>query len=428
MRRVEVVLAIFLMAGTTAAQFNTAEVAGVVRDVSGAVLPGASVTAVQAATGFVSEQRTNANGEFLLASLPVGPYTITVGFDGFKPVRRSVALLIGQKVRLEFALEVGSVTEEITITTDGSSTGLIQTENAEVSDVIENRRIVNLPLNGRQFMDLALLSDAVVKPPAGTRGSALQQAGNVVNVAGQRSGHNIYLLDGVKVTDEYFNNLVVSPSVDAIQEFKIQKSQYPAEFGGKASALVNVATKSGTNEFHGTLFEFLRNDKFDASNFFDDPNATIPPLRLNQFGGTLGGPLRNNRTFFFLNYEGERIHKSVTKTFTVPTEAMRRGDFSGLAPIYNPLSTDASGQRTGFREQPDSVSIDRSRCRRVSEQGAAAEPSGDRPELAGIGKRKQRTWISSMCGSTISFRSRQVSLAGSAFLKWMYFNHLGPAN
>ena len=188
MGSIEVVLAILLMAGTTAAQFNTAEVAGVVRDVSGAVLPGASVTAVQAATGFVSEQRTDANGEFLLASLPVGRYTITVAFDGFKPNRRSVALLIGQKVRLEFALEVGSLTEEITITTDGTSTGLIQTENAEVSDVIENRRIVNLPLNGRQFMDLALLSDAVVKPPAGTRGSALQQAGNVVNVAGQRSG------------------------------------------------------------------------------------------------------------------------------------------------------------------------------------------------------------------------------------------------
>src|SRR5262245_47216758 len=340
---------IIILATTTSwAQFNTAEVAGIVKDVSGAVLPAATVTAVQAATGFTSEQHTDSNGEFLLASLPVGSYTLSVQFDGFRPIRRSISLLIGQKIRLDFSLEVGAVSEEITITADASSTGLIQTENAEVSDVIENRRIVNLPLNGRQFMDLALLSDAVVKPPAGTRGSALQQAGNVVNVAGQRSGHNIYLLDGVKVTDEYFNNLVVSPSVDAVQEFKIQKSQYPAEFGGKGSALVNVATKSGTNELHGTLFEFVRNDKFDARNFFDDPNAPIPPLRQNQFGGTLGGPVRKNRSFFFMNYEGERIHKSVTKTFTVPTEAMRRGDFSGLAPIYNPLSTDISGQRTVF--------------------------------------------------------------------------------
>jgi carboxypeptidase family protein len=303
---------------------------------------------VQPETGFTAEQLTDVNGEFLLASLPVGPYTLSVEFDGFRPIRRSISLLIGQKIRLDFLLDVGSLAEEITITADAASTSLIQTENAEVSDVIENRRILNLPLNGRQFMDLALLSDAVVKPPSGTRGSALQQAGNVVNVAGQRSGHNIYLLDGVKVTDEYFNNLVVSPSVDAVQEFKIQKSQYPAEFGGKGSALVNVATKSGTNELHGTLFEFVRNDKFDARNFFDDPNAPIPPLRQNQFGGTLGGPLRMNRSFFFVNYEGERIRRSVTKTFTVPTEAMRSGDFSGLPPIYNPVSTDASGRRTVF--------------------------------------------------------------------------------
>ena len=341
-------LIVFLAVTPCWGQFNTAEITGVVKDASEAVLPGARVIAVQPATGFTVEQLTDANGEFLLASLPVGQYTVSVEFDGFRPIRRSISLLIGQKIRVAFSLEVGSVSEEITITADGPSTALIQTENAEVSDVIENRRIVNLPLNGRQFMDLALLSDAVVKPPSGTRGSALQQAGNVVNVAGQRSGHNIYLLDGVKVTDEYFNNLVVSPSVDAVQEFKIQKSQYPAEFGGKGSALVNVATKSGTNVLHGTLFEFVRNDKFDARNFFDDPNATIPPLRQNQFGGTLGGPLRMNRSFFFVNYEGERIRKSVTKTFTVPTEAMRRGDFSGLPPIYNPLSTDVSGRRAAF--------------------------------------------------------------------------------
>ena len=124
---------------------------------------------------------------------------------------------------------------------------LLQTTNAEISDVIENREVVQLPLNGRNFLTLAQLSDAVVIPPGGTRGEALQQAGPLPNVGGQRSGHNIYLLDGVKVTDELFNNLVINPSVDSIQEFKIQKSQYPAEFGGKASALINVATRAGTN-------------------------------------------------------------------------------------------------------------------------------------------------------------------------------------
>jgi hypothetical protein len=293
-------------------------------------------------------QLSDSNGEYSLLNLPLGEYVVTAEAQGFKRMNRSgVIVELGRTIRLDFQLDVGPTTEEITVVEETAP--LLQTANAEVSDVIENVRIVNLPLNGRQFMDLALLSDGVIKPPAGTRGSALQQAGNVVNVDGQRSGHNIYLLDGVKVTDEYFNNLVVSPSVDAIQEFKIQKSQYPAEFGGKASALVNVATKSGGNMFHGTGFEFVRNDIFDAKNFFDDPTAPIPPLRLNQYGGTLGGPVRRERTFFFVNYEGQRIRRSLTKTFTVPTAAMRDGNFSGLATIYDPRSTNSlTGQRSSF--------------------------------------------------------------------------------
>lgn len=349
MARVPTILLVFLLLITGAwGQFNTAEITGFVTDISGGVLPGATVTATHTATGFRSEQLADSAGEFLLANLPVGQYIVSADFQGFRRTLQSVTLAVGQKARLDFALEVGSVAEEVTVFE--SDVPLLQTETAEVSDVIKNYRIVNLPLNGRQFMDLALLSDGVVKPPAGTRGSAMQQAGNVVNVSGQRSGHNIYLLDGVKVTDEYFNNLVVSPSIDAIEEFKIEKSQYPAEFGGKASALVNVVTKAGTNSFHGTVFEFLRNDIFDAKNYFDDPNSPTPPLRLNQYGGTFGGPLRQDKTFFFANYEGQRIRKSLTKTFTVPTASMRIGDFSGMVPIYDPLITDGSGQRTAFAD------------------------------------------------------------------------------
>src|SRR6202011_1091060 len=135
--------------------------------------------------------------------------------------------------------------------------------------------VEQMPLNGRQFIQLAQLTDGMTIPPGGTRGAALGQAGPLPNVYGQRSGHNIYLIDGVKVTDEYLNNLVVSPSVDAIQEFKIQKTMYPAEFGGKASALINVVTKSGGNSFHGSVLEFVRNEKFDAHNYFDDPATPI---------------------------------------------------------------------------------------------------------------------------------------------------------
>jgi hypothetical protein len=341
-------LVVLLTGGVAWAQSNTAQLTGTIHDMTGGVLPGAAVTASHRTTGSQFTQRTDQNGEYLILNLSPGEYVMTVEADGFKRVSRSgIVAEIGKTIRLDFQLEVGPTSEEVTVIEE--TTPLLQTTNAEVSDVIENARIINLPLNGRQFMDLALLSDGVIKPPAGTRGSALQQAGNVVNVDGQRSGHNIYLLDGVKVTDEYFNNLVVSPSVDAIQEFKIQKSQYPAEFGGKASALVNVAMKSGGNMFHGTVFEFLRNDIFDAKNFFDDPNAPTPPLRLNQYGGTLGGPVQRDRTFFFANYEGQRIRRSITKTFTVPTAAMRSGDFSGLPAIYDPSSTNSlTGQRAPF--------------------------------------------------------------------------------
>ena len=186
---------------------------------------------------------------------------------------------------------------------------------------------MQLPLNGRNFLALAQLSDGVVLPPGGTRGDALQQAGPLPNVGGQRSGHNIYLLDGFKVTDELFNNLVINPSVDSIQEFKIQKSMYPAEFGGKASALINVATRTGPTPCAATLFEFARQRRFDARNYFAPKDQPVPPLRQNQFGGTIGGPIVRNSTFFFASYEGQRIRRLITRTFSVPSATVRAGDF-----------------------------------------------------------------------------------------------------
>ena len=236
---------------------------------------------------------------------------------------------------LDFTLEVGGITEEIRVSAEAPQ---LQTANAEISNIVENRQMVQMPLNGRNFLALAQLSSDVVLPPGGTRGDALQQAGPLPNVGGQRSGHNIYLLDGVKVTDELFNNLVINPSVDSIEEFKIQKSQYPAEFGGKASALINVATRAGSNAFRGTLFEFARHDKLDAHNYFDIKSEPVPPLRQNQFGGSLGGPLARNRSFFFASYEGQRMRRSLSRTFSVPSLAQRRGDLSGFDQICDPGS------------------------------------------------------------------------------------------
>ncbi|MBM3819660.1 MAG: TonB-dependent receptor [Acidimicrobiia bacterium] len=312
-------------AGPAAAQTNTAEIAGVVRDAQGGVLPGATVVAEHVESGTRVERVTDERGHYLLPALRVGSYTVATELAGFRRVvRTGVMLQLGQALQLDFQLDVGGVAEEVTVTADAP---LLQAATAEISDVIENREVVQIPLNGRNFLALAQLSDGVVIPPGGTRGEALQQAGPLPNVGGQRSGHNIYLLDGVKVTDELFNNLVINPSVDSIQEFKIQKSMYAAEFGGKASALINVATRAGGNAHHGTVFEFLRHDAFDAHNYFDPKDEPVPPLRQHQFGAALGGPVASNRTFYFGSYEGQRTRRSLTRTFSVPTAAERAGDF-----------------------------------------------------------------------------------------------------
>jgi hypothetical protein len=315
-------------------QMNTGEIAGSVQDPSGAVLPSAALIAEQAETGQKFTAISNNSGEYLFGRLPVGVYSITASAPNFKRSALSkIELHAGERLRYDFTLQVGDAVEELTV--QGDPVGL-QLDTAEIKEVIGRQQVLALPLKGRQFLDLAMLSEGVVRPPGGTRGDALQQAGTLVNVLGQRSGHNLYLLDGVTVTDEHFNNMVIAPSIDSIEEFNIQKTSYAPEFGGKSGAVINVVTRSGSNRFHGTLFEFIRNSIFDAKNFFDSAAAPIPPFRQNQFGGSVGGPVVRNRTFFFLSYEGQRVRKSLTETFSVPTAAMRTGNFSGLPTIYDP--------------------------------------------------------------------------------------------
>ena len=331
---VSVVTGLIAIAAVASAQTNTGEIGGVVVDASGGVLPGTTVVATHPASGFAIERVTDAEGRFFLPALPTGGWEVAAELPGFRPVTQTgITLELGRTLQLEFTLSIGEISEAVTVEIRAP---LLQATTAEISDVIETREVTQIPLNGRQFLQLALLSDAVVIPPGGTRGGALQQAGPLPNVGGQRAGHNIYLLDGFKVTDELFNNLVINPSIDSIQEFKIQKSMYPPEFGGKASALINVATKTGSNRVHGSFFEFMRDDRFDAHNFFDDRSAPVPPLEQHQFGGSLGGRLVHDRTFFFVSYERQRTRRSVTKTFSVPDAALRAGDFSGVGPICDP--------------------------------------------------------------------------------------------
>jgi hypothetical protein len=373
-------LTLVLHVSAASAQTNTGEVGGVIRDSSGGVLPGATVVAKHPASVTVVERVTDTEGRFFLPALRIGQWEISAVLGGFAAQTHRISLEIGRTLHLDFTLSIEGLSEQVIV---GTAAPLLQTATAEISDVIDNREVVQLPLNGRNLMALAHLSDAVVLPPGGTRGEALQQAGPLPNVGGQRSGHNIYLLDGVKVTDELFNNLVINPSIDSVEEFKIQKSMYPAEFGGKASALINVSTKAGSNQWRGSLFEFHRNDAFDSVNYFHPRDEPKPPLRQNQFGGAVGGPLVTNRSFFFGSFEAQRMRRSVTRTFSVPTAAVRGGDFSGFGTICDPRAIPVTGVCTPFCEQSDPGTAHRSdrsgispTCSTTDGGGPVAEPDG----------------------------------------------------
>ena len=342
---------LLVLAAPAAAQLEQARITGTVRDSSGAVIPRARITMLHEETNVEHTAETNELGAYLSLPLRVGAYRVTASADGFKrAVRSGVMLRIQETVLVDFTLEVGAVTESVEVT---AAPPLLETTDVSQGQVIDNKKVVDLPLNGRDFLALAGLSSGAF-PVVGQKNSTGFSAN------GLRTELNNYMLDGLD------NNMhqqaytggqaqAVEPSVDAIQEFKVQTSAYSAEFGNNMGAVVNVTLKSGTNRLRGTLFEFVRNDKFDAKNFFDSPDAPIPPYKQNQFGGTVGGPIIPNKTFFFGDYEGRRQHTSGTVLSTVPTELERKGDFSqsykGTARvvIYDPASYDrASNTRQAF--------------------------------------------------------------------------------
>jgi hypothetical protein len=327
-----------LILGTAVAfgQMNTGDITGTVNDPAGAIIEGATVVAVNLNTQLRFSSLTNGAGQYLLAQLPPGAYTLTVNVQGFKQaVEEHVALHVNERMRQDFSLQLGDARESMVVQ---AIPGLVETESAEIKDVIQNQQVADLPLKDREFLQLTLLSEGVVNPPGGTRGDSLQQTGKLINVLGQRTGHNLFLVDGVSVTDEYFNNVVLNPSPDAIAEFMIDKTNYGAEFGGKSGGVINVITKSGTDRLHGSVYEFLRNDIFDAKNFFDLPGQPTPAFRENQFGGAVGGPIVKNHTFFFVNYDGQRTRKSLADLFSVPTVAERSGNFAGVATLLDPIT------------------------------------------------------------------------------------------
>src|SRR5213592_3676719 len=352
--RCRVILVTAALLGVTAgaAAQTLGEITGVVRDSSGAVIPGATVAVTNPATNATRTVMSNEAGVYRFPALQPGTYTIKVEMAGFRTITQTgVELQVQQSARIDFSLQVGQVAETIEVS---GTAALIASENATVGTVIENRRIVDLPLNGRNFLQLVSLSSNVSfgfqsAGQAGSRQGGTRSTQNI-SVAGQRSMFNRFTLDGVENTDVNFNTYVILPSVDALQEFKVQSGIFPAEFG-RATSQINVSTKPGTNQFHGTLFEFLRNDKLDAKQYAFAGERPKDAFKWNQYGFTVGGPVTipglykgTDRLFFMSNFEGFNERRKTRTLYSVPSMQMRGGDFSEIisltnTTIYDPATT-----------------------------------------------------------------------------------------
>ncbi len=342
------------------AQSEKARLSGVVNDSSGAVVSGVRVTVTNAGTGERRTVDTDEGGLYTVPLLEPGKYEISTTKEGFRSLSRSgIELHVNESLRVDLRIEVGAVTESIQVE---ASQVALQTATSDLGQIVENRQVVDLPLNGRNTIALAALAAGV--RPQGTFGANPATVnytgwGNF-SANGGLANANEVLIDGTPATTAALNGAVVMPPVDATEEFKVQTNNFSAEFDRTAGGVVNLSLKSGTNGLHGTLYEFLRNDKLDASNFFSNRAGSPKPLlRYNQFGGSVGGPIKRDKTFFFGLYEGFRQNFGRVYTTTVPTARERSGDFSetrlssgAVRTIYDPLSTRRSPDGRSYIRDP----------------------------------------------------------------------------
>ncbi len=307
------------------AQTTTATLSGILTDESGAVIPAAEVVIANAATGVRRKVVADELGRFAAPQLAPGPYELAVTAAGFETlIRKGITLAVGQEAFLTLPMKLGAVTEQVTVT---GEVPLVNTSGSSVSGVVEEKRIQDLPLNGRDFTQLALVQPGVI-PARNTDSIAQKGFGVRISMAGSRPDQQSWLLDGTDIksmsnfgTPGSVSGLMLG--VDAVREFQVLTSNYSAEFGGTSGGVINLVTKSGTNELHGTAYEFLRNSALDARNFFDP--GKIPAFKRNQFGFSLGGPIKKDGTFFFGNYEGLRQRLGVTNNGVVPDENVHKG-------------------------------------------------------------------------------------------------------
>jgi hypothetical protein len=335
---------------SAAAQQETATITGTVTDATGAIIPRAAVTVTNVQTNLSVRTESDDRGLYVVPSLRPGDYSVTAQSSGFpKTVRSGITLQVAQVARVDITLQTGQLTEVVEVV---GATSLLETQTSSRGAVIDQKKIVELPLNGRDYNQLALLSPGVLP---GTPRLASVNFKGVLNVNGNRTFNNVFLLDGVD-NISYSNSFrgenvqLVQPSVEALQEFKIQTNAYSAEFGRSSGAVVNAVIKSGTNSLRGSVYEFLRNDALDANNFFSNAlGAPKPKRERNQFGAAVGGPLVRNKTFWFADYEGLRDQEGVPRVRQVPTAAEKAGLFGAavvdpFAPGRPQFSRNAQGQ------------------------------------------------------------------------------------
>jgi len=318
----------------------TGTITGRVEDPSGAPVPAATITVTSLETGATRVVTADQSGNYRALSLPLGAQEVTAEKSGFKEaIRTGIDLVVGQNAVVNFRLEVGELPQQVTVTENVS---LVDTTTASVSGLVSERQIKDLPLNGRSFDNLITLNPGAINYSAMKSAGTTTSDGNTFSVDGRRTSENLFLLNGIEYTGS--SQLAITPGgvssellgIDAIREFNVLTNNYDAEYGKRAGAQVGVVTQSGTNELHGTVFEFLRNSALDARNFFDQ--NFVPPFRRNQFGGSLGGPLKKNKWFLFGNYEGFRQSLAVSSVSVVPDGQARQGLLPNASGVYVPVA------------------------------------------------------------------------------------------
>ncbi|MGC0775395.1 MAG: carboxypeptidase regulatory-like domain-containing protein [Candidatus Acidiferrum sp.] len=345
-----------LVFGGLAHAQSTASLNGTITDPTAAAIPNAKVTATNQATGVASSTQSDQAGAYLFPALPIGTYRIDVSATNFQSAAISnLKLDVATAVTQNIQLKVGEATEKIEIVADAA---IISTATNSMSQVINDKTVQDIPLNGRHFTDLSLLTPGTMTPPAnGFLSAPLRGQGSFgINTAGQREDTTNWLVNGINLNDNVQNQITFQPPIDTLAEYKIDNSAFPAEYGRNSGAIVNLATRSGTNDYHGEAFEFFRNNALDARNFFNSAvsasGAPLPqaPFKRNEFGAAFGGPIKKNKAFFFLAYEGLRQHQSLTVSATVPSQNDRASVTSpavlsllGLIPAANQVGAGTAG-------------------------------------------------------------------------------------